>query len=135
MSYDIYLNGVPCDKCGQAPSGPELPDPTYNLSPIFDLALTGEVFPNANVSEGAVVLLRAKTDRPRGLRVLGGRKASETEAMLLAAVDKMTNPSQAAAFKALEPENGWGDLDGAIEVMRKLLAAAREYPNHIWEIH
>jgi hypothetical protein len=135
MSYDIFLNGIPCDKCGHTPSGPELPNPTYNLSPIFDLALTGEKFPNEGIGEAAVVLLGVETDRPRGLRVLSGKKASETETVLSAAVVRMTDAANADTFKALEPENGWGDLPGAVEVMRGLLAAAREYPDHIWEIH
>jgi hypothetical protein len=34
MSYDIYLRG---DK------EPDLPNPTYNLTPIFDLALRRKV--------------------------------------------------------------------------------------------
>ena len=74
MSYDIYLRKLPspCPTCGhEAPApAPDLPDPTYNLTPIFDLALTGEPLPNSNVSEAAVVLLHQETDRPRGLRLL-----------------------------------------------------------------
>jgi hypothetical protein len=135
MSYDIYLNGIPCDKCGHVPEGPELPGPTYNLSQIFDLALTNESWPNPEIGEFGAVLLREKTDRPRGLRVLSGKKASDTEAMLALAVERMTDESKGDAFKALEPENGWGDLSGAIKVMRTLLSAAREYPDHTWEIH
>jgi len=135
MSYDIYLNGTPCDKCGHSPAGPELPNPTYNLSQIFDLALTGEQFPNSNISEGAVVLLREKTDRPRGLRVLNGKKARETEEPIRQAVARMEDPTMLQNFSALEPENGWGDLPGAIKVMKDLLSAARTYPNHVWEIH
>lgn len=46
MSYDIYLRSEPCDKCGRGGEEPELPNPTYNLTPIFDLALTGEPLPN-----------------------------------------------------------------------------------------
>lgn len=133
MSYDIFLRGIPCDKCGQNKDGPWMPSPTYNLSPIFDLALTGEPFPNADIAEAGVVLLGTKTDRPRGLRVLSGKKASDTTVMLSVALFRLADKPE--DFKVLEPANGWGDLPGAIEVLEALLEAAKEYPDHVWEIH
>ena len=133
-SYDIYLNGHPCDKCGHSPKGPELPNPTYNLSKIFDLALTGDTFPNPSVKEVEVILLDKATDRPRGLRMLCGKKAGDTENLLLNAVKRMETPSLQKKFKKLEPDNGWGSLEGAIKVMKELLKASQEYPDHVWEI-
>jgi hypothetical protein len=135
MSYDIYLRGEKCDKCGHAPEEPDLPNPTYNLTPIFDLALTGEPLPNADVPEGHVVLLGAKTDRPRGLRLLSGRKASDTKAMLANALARLRDPAWHDRFVALEPSNKWGDLKGAVRVLEKLAIAADEYPGNVWEIH
>jgi hypothetical protein len=134
MSYDVYLESPVCDKCGHRGEEPDLPDPTYNLSPIFDLALTGETFPNSDINEACVVLFKSQTDRPRGLRVLSGRKATDTESQLRRAVETLKDPEKQAAFKALEPENGWGSLSGAILVMEKLLRAAIEYPSNIWKI-
>lgn len=136
MSYDVYLKAQICDKCG-GNAGPEpysLPDPTYNLTPIFDLALTGEPLPNADTSEMQVVLFRAPTERPRGLRVLSGRKASDTTDQIRLALEAMRDPEKREQFLALQPENGWGDLPGAIEVMEKYHAAALEYPNNVWDI-
>ena len=135
MSYNIYLRGAPCPTCGHEADQSDLPNPTYNLTEIFDLALTGEPLPNPDVAEGAVVLFRVKTDRPRGLRVLTGRKASDTIEMIENALKRMSDPLWHARFVALEPENGWGTLQGAREVMQRLLQAANEYPAHIWEIH
>lgn len=134
MSYDIALRSLPCTKCHRRGEEPYLPDPTYNLTPIFDLALTGGPLPNADTSEAAVVLHRAQTDRPRGLRILSGRKGGDTVAMLDAAVARLEDPAQEAAFLALEPDNGWGTLDGARKVMGKLLIAARTYPENVWEV-
>lgn len=135
MSYDIYLRRPPCPTCGHLDAGPDLPDPTYNLTEIFDLALTGEPFPNPDVGEGAVVLFRTKTDRPRGLRMLSGRVASDTLVMIENAIRRMDDPAWTARFIALEPENKWGDFPGARRVMQMLFDAAKKHPDHVWEIH
>jgi hypothetical protein len=135
MSYDIYLLGKECPTCKRRGGEPESMNPTYNLTPIFDLALTGEPLPNADVGEGAVVLLGHKTDRPRGLRLLSGRVARETMADINRALDRLADPEMRPAFVALEPPNKWGDLDSAIWVMRKLREHAEKYPDNVWEIH
>ena len=110
MSYDIYLRKLPspCPTCGhEAPApAPDLPDPTYNLTPIFDLALTGEPLPNSNVSE----------------------------AQIRVALEKLNDPAHRSAFRALEPSNGWGTTKDAIYVMERLLTAAMSYPDSTWEI-
>lgn len=136
MSYSIklLLDGLPdWDLAGT------LPDPTYNLTPIFDLALTGgDPYPNPDVSEGSVVVLGAPTDRPRGLRLLSGRRAADTTAWLNKAACYLAAPENQAALQALEPDNGWGDLAGACRVIGALHQAA-EYAaeagmGHVWEI-
>lgn len=136
MSYDIYLHGDPeaCPTCGRRVLEPDLPTPTYNLTSIFDRALTGEDLPNAEVSEMAVVLFGHKTDRPRGLRLLSGRKAKDTIGWLEKAVANANDPANEGVFRALEPENKWGNLEDARSVLGRLLDAAREYPEHKWEV-
>lgn len=137
MSYDIYLRGDPpaCPTCGHRAEVPDLPDPTYNLTPIFHLALTGEPLPNPDVSELAVVALGARTDHLRGLRVLSGLKAGDTITTIEAAIDRLNDPAWHDRFVALEPENKWGDLPGARMVMGWLLQAAKGHPSLVWEIH
>jgi hypothetical protein len=129
MSYDIYLRHEDPTK-----GHPDLPGPTYNLTPIFDLALTGEEFPNPDTSEARVVLLGEKTDRPRGLRLLSGRKAKDTTAWLDKTLSHLRDPEKRTTFKALEPTNGWGTLDTAIIVIEWLLQASRDCPDHTWEV-
>lgn len=126
MSYDIYLRGD-----GETP---DLPGPTYNLTPIFDLALTGEELPNPDISEAKVVLFKESTDRPRGLRLLSGRVAGETTTWLEKALGHLKNPAEQELFKKLEPSNGWGTLQCAIDVMEELLQASRSCPKHTWEV-
>lgn len=136
MSYDIYLR-APQDTRPTSDDDdyPELPHPTYNLTPIFDRALTGEPLPSPEVPEIAVVLGGKATARPRGLRLINGRKARDTVVALRKAVGHLNDPAQEAAFRALEPSNRWGTLEGARKVMAALLEAAEEYPEHVWEIH
>ena len=133
MSYDIYLYGPECPTCKHRESGPYLPNPTYNLSPIFDLAITGEPYPGT-VNEARVVLLGEETVRPWGLRGLFGRKAGDTVKELEVAVARLHDPKWRSRFIALEPSNKWGDLPDAVEVMETLLKAARECPEMTWEI-
>lgn len=136
MSYSIELRDSrgPCPTCKRKWPPLNLPDPTYNLTPIFDLALSGEELPNPETSEGAVVLLSAPTDRPRGLRLLNGLRAGDTAAQIKTALDRLSDPCLHAAFKRLEPSNGWGTVENAISVLLELGDAAEEQPDSIWEI-
>ncbi len=127
MSYDIYLRG----DSGEHDS---LPNPTYNLTEIFDHALTEENLPNPDITEMQVVLFREKTDRPRGLRLLSGKTGAETLEWIERAIRCLEDPKKRKTFLALQPSNGWGDLPGAIEVMRDLAEAAKDYPLSVWEI-
>lgn len=134
MSYDVYLRAPTCPHCGHKGAEPWCPDPTYNLTPIFDLALTGEPLPNPDVGEAGVVLLGEQTDRPRGLRLLSGKLARDTIVMLEKALGHLQDPAKRDAFVALEPDNGWGDLAGATTVIAKLLEHARAFPDNTWEV-
>jgi hypothetical protein len=134
MSYRIYLRSDECKTCGHVDEGPMLPDPTYNLTEIFHLALTGDPMPNSETSEFDAVIFNAKTDSPRGLRVLNGKVASETEVTLRVALMRLRDPSRLDEFKKLEDPGGWGDIGGAIIVLEKLFVAAQENPNLKWVI-
>jgi hypothetical protein len=46
----------------------------------------------------------------------------------------MCDPKKEAAFRALEPEDKWGTLENAREVMAELLAAASLHQDHEWEV-
>ena len=134
MSYSIHLVAQPCPTCGSRAEPSFCPDPTYNLTPIFDLALSGEGLPNPDVAEVSVVIFGQKTDRPRGLRLLNGRTARDTIPELDRAIERLADEGRRAEFVALEPENGWGTLRGATEVIRQLRQLADTYPNNRWDV-
>jgi hypothetical protein len=135
MSYDIHLMGDKCPTCEHQPRKDDLGNPTYNLTPMFDFALTGKPMPKDEPPGGAVVLLRAKTRRPYGLRILSGRKAGETLPVILKALSRMDDLKLRGKFLALNPPNHWGDFDGAVNVMKNLRWAAEANPEMTWEIH
>lgn len=133
MSYDIDL--LPSEEDARdGDRGPNCPDPTYNLTPIFDLALTNEPLPNPEVPEAYVVLFRKPTDRPRGLRVLSGKRAEDTIAQLVLAIERLNDPNMRERFVELEPENKWGTVEDAVYVLERLRDLAIEYPNNTWSI-
>lgn len=137
MSYNIDLVFDPpnCPTCGRLfHVGRNLPGPTYNLSNLFDLALTGESWPNPEVTEGQAVLFGTPTVRPRGLRVLSGKRTGETLASIELALARLHDLSRTAEFVALEPDNKWGTLPDAISVLEQLLEATRENPGATWRI-
>jgi hypothetical protein len=114
VSYTIDLIGQKCETCGAFPNGPDLPDPTYNLEPIF-----ASVFPKEGNG---------------GLHVLSGKKASDTCGMLTVAIERLSDLTRERSFRALEPSNRWGTLENALSVVRALRDAAHAYPNHLWKI-
>ena len=134
MSYDVYLRSEKCPTCGHYGPEPDKLGPTYNLTPIFHLALTGEDMPSPEVSEGEAVVLGKKVSKPRGLRVLDGITGAESIQILETAIRLLTNESMHHKFRSLEPENGWGDLPGAIRVISTMLDNAREFPKNTWSI-
>jgi hypothetical protein len=127
MSYDVYLRGGPCTHCGLSPPEPDLPDPTYNLGPIFTLALTGRYDPKDYEGE-------THEKKPYSLHTLNGRKAKETFEELRAAVKRLEDPALSEQFRKLEPENKWGTLEDALEVMKTYLTASAHYPDFTWEV-
>lgn len=122
MSYSIYLRGARCPHCGAEREGPELPGPTYNLTPIFHFALTGERLGTKFIPCSG------------GLSLLNGLKAKDTYYWLRLAGERLFDDRLEKTFRGMEPDNKWGSLEDAREVMSKLCASAKEYPDLSWEI-
>lgn len=134
MSYDIWLESKPCEHCGRFGNDPDCPDPTYNLTPIFHFALTGEDQPNPEVGIFEEVVLHKPTDAPRGLRVLTGKTGAESIPMLEVAHERLLSQDNRERLLAMEPENKWGTLEDAVFIIQRLTTLAREYPDNVWRV-
>lgn len=99
MSFDISLK----IKTGQnSYNYPYEDNYTYNVAEMFYMALGNE-----------------------GLRVLDGVMASEAVEKLETAISDMYNrPNE---YKAHNPPNGWGDYEGALDVLINLKNACQEH--------
>jgi hypothetical protein len=100
MSYDIQLV---IDTGGEYPAAvTDCKSPTYNLGPMFTMALG---FP---------------------LRELDGLAAGDAILPLKNAVNRMKKSP--ARFKKLNPSNGWGSYEGALESLCWLLEMCKAHP-------
>lgn len=76
---------------------------TYNVSPMFYDAMGGE-----------------------GIRGLDGKLGRDALPLLRSAIEKMAgNPEK---YRAMNPENGWGNYDGALRLLRDLLEWCESAP-------
>lgn len=99
MSYDIQLVINTGNRLAPVT---ECKSPTYNLGPMFALAL------------GA------------GIRSLDGRIAADiVPTVCEASIDMRRNPEK---YRKLTPENGWGSYEGALETLQWLLEMCEEHP-------
>lgn len=143
MAYSIRIQPPigQCPHCGRPYCEPDCPDPTYNMAPLFDAALTDESWPSPTVTELERVVLRVPVDRPRGLCLLSGRKCRDTVEQIASAIARLADPARESEWKALESrycltfERGlFGSAEGAIEVLGLLLVCAEQCPDGTWEV-
>lgn len=59
---------------------------------------------------------------------LEGKLGGDCIEALEKAVSHIRHPDNAATYKAMNPENGWGDHDGAARYLENILAACRRHP-------
>ena len=67
-----------------------------------------------------------------GLKDLPTDATACIEPLERAVHDMIVSPD---TYRELNPPNGWGDYDGALTFLQRLLQACREYPNAAVEIH
>jgi hypothetical protein len=63
---------------------------------------------------------------------LEGKTCAETKDCLALAVRTMRAFPE--VFKPLNPENGWGDYDGALVALERVAEAAAKYPKASWMV-
>jgi hypothetical protein len=62
------------------------------------------------------------------LRELDGKLGSELIPIIEPAVAKLKDPSNHDRYRAMEPSNGWGSLQGATEYLERILEGCRNHP-------
>lgn len=106
MSYDVRLE---INTGGPRPASvTETQEPTYNLAPMFREALG--------------VPMRDRDGGP----CLDGMLASDALVVVTKALEAMA--LDPARFRALNPPNGWGCYEDAVEFLRWLQDACRDHP-------
>ena len=101
MSWDIDLYAR--TECGQLVHVDEA-NYTYNVAPMFFNALGGD-----------------------GIRQFAGMKAVDAIPILNRGIRKMKeNPGR---YRAMNPPNGWGDYEGALELLEWMLRKCEQYPS------
>jgi hypothetical protein len=103
MSYDVYFE---IDAGGPEPIGiGESLNYTYNCGPMFRRALGGD-----------------------GINGLAGKNCGEVLPLLQAAVRHISDPDNAAEYRAMDPPNKWGDHAGAAQFLSDILKSCAEHP-------
>lgn len=124
MSFDLSLKYPACEYCGS--DGKEVWDwnITHNVNSIVDLCI------------GPDVLARDKKGGGYPARSWGrlfGWPASEALLIVQRALAVANDPAREAEFRALQPSNGWGSLEGVREAFADLARACAENPKAIFE--
>ena len=106
MSYDIFLT-TPKNRDEDS----EVGNMTSNIRPMYDKAFGVNDWKD----------------------VVDGRRAGSVVQEIFLAYDEMkSNPKE---YKKLNPENGWGDYEGALEYLYKLLRESCQWPECTIYIH
>lgn len=69
-----------------------------------------------------------------GLRGLDGELVADVEGQLRRAYRHITNPANRGEYSALNPRNGYGSHQSAMEIIRELLESCAENPNGVIRI-
>lgn len=102
MSYDIQLTRDACQHCGRYSIVWDI-SPTYNLAPIFNRLC------------------------PPSLDELDGKPASVAAEKLGIAIARLDDAELRRELRGMEPSNGWGTLEDAIEVLYDFKSACERY--------
>jgi hypothetical protein len=80
-----------------------------------------------NYTSNCAPMWRLAMPSTDGLAGMHEMKASDAAEALRAGIAAMEADSE--PYRELNPSNGWGDFDGQLEALRRLLAAFEQAPN------
>lgn len=129
MSYDVYVltgDDEVCGACGRrnAIEYHTIGNMTSNVSPMWTKALTAA---KAKLSGKDVPLMLGEID-PVMLYDLEGWSCSKAIPLLTAAIEHINDPANTETYAAMNPSNGWGNVDSARRFLGIILAKCNEVP-------
>ena len=108
MSWDIELHRSACCHCGHEVHEEVVSGLTYNLSDMLTAALWGSI------------------------RCMHGRRAEQVRQCVEPGLqDMVADPTW---YRQFNPENGWGDYNGCVRVLTRLVELCRKYPDATVEV-
>jgi hypothetical protein len=133
MSYDVYFE---IDTGGGNVVTIDDRNYTSNVSPMWSKALAlpekpwvrdgDQVMGHRPNGDGTWTTSPAMN---HGVRLLHDAPASECAGILAAAVERMTsNPGE---YRSMNPDNGWGCYEGALEFLRWMADMAAAHPRSV----
>jgi len=128
MSWDISIGNPPCPTCGHAPP---LDGDTYSINVTRNVS---EIVDRCLIAAGAPAS-KAPADRSHARDYTWGRlngwACLDAVPVLEKALAEARRPDRIAEFSALEPANGWGNLDSVCTAFQRLLYQCRDNPNAV----
>lgn len=109
MSYTFGMRRPKCSKCGMEPELDYEKGMTYNVGPMFHDALGGHP-------------IRSLHNVPGWLLV---------SPLRMAALKMRANPDK---YRAMNPPNGWGSYESALETLEELLRWCEAEPDALLEV-
>lgn len=106
MSLDVYLC---CPHCGQSVFHGNY---TYNAGPMWRRAVDDNNAYMVNIDG------------------LSGKASIDILSRVILAMS-----SDMKTYRAMNPENGWGDADSFLVWIRSLQSEAENHPDFVWECH
>ncbi len=120
MSWWFSMQFDACEHCGRDEDvQPDVSmNYTYNVSSMFAKAIPTKRMEKDRRSGEMVTV--------RGIRALDGMVGEIASHPLKAAIEAME--ADPAEYKKLNPENGWGNYDGALKVLKTIAGWCEIYP-------
>ena len=87
---------------------------------------------DANYTYNVAKMFYDAFDLVDGIRELNGKTGTECKPLIEKAIKKFVDNKE--LYEKWNPENGWGDYDGALDLLRMLLQWCNEAPNAVMSV-
>lgn len=139
MSWDLYLvrpkdKDTKCPTCGHDPSADEddridIGNYTHNTNDMLRVVWGRDPNIPIGISVAEAVLFKRQRDC---WYLFQDKKASEILPEVERAINEMTE--QPGHFCGLQPDNGWGSLDGLRQFLKHIASALRAHPDWTMDV-